>query len=411
MSSEALGSPVNLHTTANGWVSSKNSSETRLAANAEFLGTAEDVLDSASISVFVHSDVSSAALGLEIQWSVDGRNWDWSDRYLVTPTPETHPIELPVRLRYVRIVYTNGVTVQTEFRLHTIFHKRKTAEWGQAKVTGEKVVANHDAMLLVRPHGDFYYSIAHGLVSESSAYHAFGRNEALTTDIEDVWTRGGVYTWSTAPETLTLVSTSADDTLTGAGVRSVMVFGLAPDFSEQSELVSMNGTVPVTTSKQYIRFHCGQAYAQGTYQTTTTAGGPGGVITINGTVTGKAEGELLPTFGGLAWDYNKTQLSRFTVPANKSACMTRLNLNTEARRDKGASFAIWGRERADIITGSMGTKRLIVAYDGVDGNLSVEHSPPEYFPEKTDIWVSAAMVAGSGAVTANFELVVTSHEH
>lgn len=101
-------------------ISEFNSTNTPLAGNAIFTGIAENVKDIAVVQVAVYSDVASADSGLSFQFSVDGTNWDHIDVYtLVAGTGKTYSIQ-PVA-KYFRIVYTNGATPQSAFRVQTIY--------------------------------------------------------------------------------------------------------------------------------------------------------------------------------------------------------------------------------------------------------------------------------------------------
>lgn len=105
-----------------GFVSSNNSSTATLAANAVFTGTADTSTNYASISVYIFADQASATDGLQIQQSSDGTNWDVSDKYTV-PANTGKTFGIQVTAANVRVVYTNGATVQGAFRLHTMLHK------------------------------------------------------------------------------------------------------------------------------------------------------------------------------------------------------------------------------------------------------------------------------------------------
>lgn len=108
-----------------GTVSTVNSTSTPLGANAVFTGTSEDISGFAAVNVAVFSDQASAAGGLSIQASTDGTNWDFV-------SPQTVAASVPgvftfhTRAKFFRIVYTNGATLQTAFRLQTIFHQVAT---------------------------------------------------------------------------------------------------------------------------------------------------------------------------------------------------------------------------------------------------------------------------------------------
>lgn len=102
-----------------------NSTSTPLAANAVFTGTAEDVLDYASVTIQVYSDQTSLVLGFRPQYSVNGTNWDDADAYTIVAAAAGNGkfFTFPPQARYFRAIYTNGVVAQAEFRLQTVFHR------------------------------------------------------------------------------------------------------------------------------------------------------------------------------------------------------------------------------------------------------------------------------------------------
>lgn len=111
--------------TNSGTVSAANSSTATLGSGAAFTGTSESTLGFESISVTVMAIGASAPPGtLSVQQSSDGTNWDIQDNFSVTggtasPTGEFDVI-IPVTASNFRIVYTNGATAQTAFRLQTV---------------------------------------------------------------------------------------------------------------------------------------------------------------------------------------------------------------------------------------------------------------------------------------------------
>ncbi|MGI0060505.1 MAG: hypothetical protein ACREBJ_12140, partial [Nitrosotalea sp.] len=98
-----------------------NTTTTPLAANATFTGVFESVKDYSFLSFSIISDQASAADGLVFQWSSDGINIDRSEATnLVANAGRAFAIE--VRAAYFRVVYTNGSTNQTTFRVRTDYH-------------------------------------------------------------------------------------------------------------------------------------------------------------------------------------------------------------------------------------------------------------------------------------------------
>lgn len=116
---DAFGNTVN---GVQSTVVSTNSTATPLGAAGVFTGTAIDVTRYASANVSVFTSHASATDGLSIQQSSDGTNWDVTDTYTVPATTagngKTYSVQ--VAAMWLRVVYTNGGTLQTAFRLQTI---------------------------------------------------------------------------------------------------------------------------------------------------------------------------------------------------------------------------------------------------------------------------------------------------
>lgn len=99
-----------------------NSSVTPLAGNAVFTGKSVSVKEFGSVNVSIFSDQDSATSGVALQFSPDGANWDKEFLYTYTKDLSLSKM-LAIEMRYFRIVYTNGATNQTTFRLHTTFYR------------------------------------------------------------------------------------------------------------------------------------------------------------------------------------------------------------------------------------------------------------------------------------------------
>jgi hypothetical protein len=102
-------------------ISTNNSTTSVLAGGAAFTGTADEVTQYASVTVAVIASHASATDGLQLQQSSDNSNWDIVDSYTV-PATTGKTFGVQVTARYFRVVYTNGATLQTSFRLQTILH-------------------------------------------------------------------------------------------------------------------------------------------------------------------------------------------------------------------------------------------------------------------------------------------------
>jgi hypothetical protein len=107
------------------YVSSINSTTTPLAGNATFTGVKEkisnfnNVYPQSIVNVVVKSNQSGTG---KIQFSADGTIWNTTIPFTYTANDTlTNITTTAVVLPYVRVVYTNGNSLQTSFKLETTF--------------------------------------------------------------------------------------------------------------------------------------------------------------------------------------------------------------------------------------------------------------------------------------------------
>lgn len=125
--------------TVTGIIDTNNSTTSTLLANATFTGTSSQVVLYSQITVNVSSNVSSALNGLSLQFSSDGVNWDSQVNYTFAPNNTVRTT--PVLAKFFRIVYTNGTTNQTSFRLQTLLHPSKN-------LIGQSTMSNSSSVVI-----------------------------------------------------------------------------------------------------------------------------------------------------------------------------------------------------------------------------------------------------------------------
>ena len=111
--------------TANDLLDANNSSTTPLGANGVFTGTGTATIGYACVTIAIDTDqvsAGTATTGIVVQWSEDNANWADSDigQFTSADIGLGQGYTFPCRRRYYRVVYTNGGTPQTFFRLQSI---------------------------------------------------------------------------------------------------------------------------------------------------------------------------------------------------------------------------------------------------------------------------------------------------
>lgn len=134
-----------LYVRSAGHASTDNSSATPLGISGVFTGTAEDITHYSSVSVSVFADVASASGGLSLQFSTDGTNWDNTEGHDVAAGVH-HFVGGMGESKWFRVVYTNGTTAQTAFRLQTML--RNSPLSGEIEPIDHTLEGGEDAQLV-----------------------------------------------------------------------------------------------------------------------------------------------------------------------------------------------------------------------------------------------------------------------
>lgn len=134
---------------------------------------------------------------------------------------------------------------------------------------------------------DFNYRVALGEVTNASTWNKFGYNSDVdTASTEIIAEFGGTFSIMTSADTLDVVSSSAQDGVAGTGALSIQLTGIDANHLEQTEIVTMNGITPVTTSNSWLGINRAVVISSGTNDANV------GTITIDdtaGTVGVQAE--------------------------------------------------------------------------------------------------------------------------
>ena len=151
-----------------------------------------------------------------------------------------------------------------------------------------------------------------GKYSGVSPFRKFGFNDVIdTTSVpEDVWSGGGIWVPPTQARVHELASTDAGDTET------ILISGLTDwNLTEESELITLQGTTPVDTTKSWVIIHRMVILEGNSNVGTITA-----TAKVDGTVTARIEAGFAQTgmciygLGGM----QNLLIQRFSLGMNRS---------------------------------------------------------------------------------------------
>lgn len=405
-----------------GSIDEGNSSSSVLDADGVFTGTAIDIIDYPLIFISVYSDVSSAVDGLSIQQSSDGINWDHTDDYTITADSGKN-YSIQRFSKYFRIVYTNGVVAQSEFRLQVVLsanskpssHRIKDeivgdddAELVKSALTGEddngnwrNVQVTADGNLAISDESSGL-SIAQGNVEGTGFIHKFGHaSEVDTSDgFVPIWDGAGVfsagsrgYTYSTTADIDTLSSSSTADT------QDIEVQGLDSDYNLIVQTVTLDGQSKVSLTTSLIRVFrlknvgsadiVGEVYCY--VDSTITAGVPNNETDVRAIIE---DGN------------NQTLMAIYTVPAGETGYMRDYYAALIRSADNQSRVKLFARPFGQVFQ----LKHQIGLSNRGTSYLQHKFTEPEVFAEKTDIVLVADAEANDTEVSGGFDIVLVENE-
>lgn len=115
----------------------------------------------------------------------------------------------------------------------------------------DEVRASSDGSLITE---SYEVAIARGQVPGVSAWAAYGSKTTAGADSGVLWPNGAFVFPAAAGVQMSIVSTDAQDSAAGTGIRTMDIHYLDANLAEQVETVTLNGLTPVLTTATNIRF-------------------------------------------------------------------------------------------------------------------------------------------------------------
>lgn len=369
-------------------VSTDNSSTATLTASATFTGEWEDVGEFETVIVAVATDQDGT---FTIQFSPDGSNVDSTlTRFYRTDTIEA-PHRFTITRRYCRITFQNtSSSDQTYFRLQTTFGSH-----AELNAPTDSTLAQDFDAIVVRP-TDFNDEVLLGRRQGYVAWSKFGYNPDIDQDqTETIWPLSGTFTRLQVAQTLDVYSTSgtdADGATPGGGATEITIYGLDENREEQTEVVSLNGATPVTTSNQWFGVNRVRVTAAGLSEQND------GDIYIVGS-SEKSPQAFIPAGDGI------TQQCIFHVDSRRVALIDSITfsaIKTSGGAKPEVTFKIWKFDPAS------NTRREVyrVLMDiNVENNLHYVPGHPFDFPAGSIIEVECTTDTDNTSVSARFSII------
>jgi hypothetical protein len=223
------------------------------------------------------------------------------------------------------------------------------------------------------PH--FLHDVVKGNIWDSKPVNIFGFNRAIGSSFETLWDDGGDYVYPSSALVMSVVSSSALDTM------DVLIVGLDADHTEISETVTLTGTSSITTTLSFYRIN----------SAVILSGSNVGNITIsNGGVT----------YAYIQANIGTTQSSVYTVPAGHSLYLFRIDVLSGT--NNGNQFLTF----RNVITSGTGRTLRVAEATFSTSQASFDRQVPFKISEKSDLHFEAKSSSSTNEISIFIEAIL-----
>ena len=231
----------------------------------------------------------------------------------------------------------------------------------------------------------FDLNIAAGITTQIANVHKFGAVVTTAATYDTVWSYGGAYTFPSTAGIITVTSSSSQDDSGGTGALTVRLQGLDANYNEVEEDFTLNGTVGVAGTVEFLRTH--RAFVL------TGNNDNNNVGNINFTHSVGVTCQIVEGMG-------QSQVTFYTIPAGKSGYLRSFAATMNKNQENTVRLF---QKKPDG-----GVFRLASELNLYNSNMHTTYSIPIYFTEKTDLEVRT--YTGSNAtVSSMFDLLIVDN--
>ena len=227
--------------------------------------------------------------------------------------------------------------------------------------------------------------------------YKFGYNPDVDTQEETVWGNAGNYIWLDSAVTMFVSSTSANDSGTGIGARTILIQGLDEDYNEIEETITLNGQTQVATQLSYLRVYRSFVTLAGSNE------GTSGVIYIGS--SGATGGVPNSTVYASISIGNQTQIAAYTVPAGYTLYVDEINFTAAVSQAQKLVHCKFNSR--DYGSNVFRTRFVQVIQSN---QLIQSFKYPQGFAEKTDLECRVSTDTNNTAIGASFQGVLIKNE-
>lgn len=228
---------------------------------------------------------------------------------------------------------------------------------------------------------DFDLQVARGQIQGHSTVNIYGYQPSVSTTSIPVWENASAYTYPPSAITMYLSGSNGD-------TAQILISGLDSAYLPISEVVTLNGTTPVATLKQYLRVNNMSV-------TVGSSTNPAGAVYLKNQA-GTA------TYAQINAGIGRTQMAIYTVPAGYTFYLQRVNIYTSLNGNDYVTYQNKTISSAGVV--------LVTQQAPFAMGYEALRIMPRPILEKTDIQLMCRIQSGTGAVAVAQEGYLIKNE-
>lgn len=215
----------------------------------------------------------------------------------------------------------------------------------------------------------FDLQVARGQIAGHSTVNIYGYQPAVSTTAIPLWENATAYTFPTVAQTMYLSGTNGD-------TAQITVVGLDANYTPITDVLTLNGSTPVATTKQFFRVNS-------MFVSVGSATNPAGIVYL------KNSGGTL-TYAQINTGIGRTQMGIYTVPAKHAFYLQRVAIYTSLNGNDYVTYQNKTISSAGVVQVTQQAP-FAMSYDAL-------RVMPRPILEKTDIQLMCRIQSGTGAV-------------
>ena len=215
----------------------------------------------------------------------------------------------------------------------------------------------------------FDLQVARGQVDGHSTVNIYGYQPSVGTTSIPVWENATAYTYPVSASVMYLSGSNGD-------TAQITIVGLDSTYASISEVVTLNGTTPVATTKSYLRINS-------IFVSVGSATNPAGAVYLKnsgGTVT----------YAQINAGIGRSQAAIYTVPAGYTYFLQRVNIYTSLNGNDYVTYQNKTISSAGVV--------LVTQQAPFAMGYEALRIMPRPILEKTDIQLMCKVQSGTGSV-------------